>query len=273
MEIKIKNFRDNRNKEILDVLINLPPEWEKRVIKYSIIFEEIEDHNGWFTPNYLRQEGLVGPDQTRIFKKRELSKLLENKIIYNKLGDGVEIFRLKQDAKTYNFLRNIYSDELWKLTLSTHSKFITPLHVKFLLNTITIPLVVYYGKQAATQTTNADKAIKIAERELPKYTDMPIIPPSYWDSYFQNPEEFNSRFDELTFRKDNWLEILNLLLGYWKKDFTSAPNIKEGTNPYDVCKQQIGLVEKSIEVLDKNEELFNTVLAYAQTPAMSKFFK
>ena len=274
MEVRLRDFTDTTNRKILDKLIDLPPKWEERVIKYNKKFYELEDQNGWFSGSYLRKEGLVNQDQHKILKKRSLSKLLENKQIKNNLDEKLEIYRLKQDTETYKNLRAIYSKEPWTLVLSAHSKFITSLHADFLINAIRIPLSVTCSLEAATKTTNEGKALEIAKTKIAQVAGTPAIPLSYWNSYFENPEEFNSRFDELTNGKDDWLGILKLLLGYWKKDFTSAPKIEKGTCPYTICLNQIDILEKTIKLFEENEETFNRALvlyqALSQVPGMEK---
>lgn len=278
MDLRKQDFSDNINKKILDKVLGVPLEWDKRIIKYSYKFNpDKKDYYGWFTAGYLRKKGVIADTYfTRVLNQRSLSKILESKTIINDFNEEVKIYRLKQDIETYNFLREVYSAEPWVLILSNYAKKIKPLHTEFIHAIVLAPLSVAAGLKAGAEakTTNVKKIHKkVIEKLKPTVETHSVVPPSYIDSYFDNPDEFNKRFDELTANKKDWLKILELMLSYWKIDFTKAPNKKVGiTNPYVFCKKQIKTIEEAITMFadEKNNMLFNMCMAFAQIPEMQK---
>ena len=282
MKLRIQDFSDNSNKKILDKVLGVPLEWDKRIIKYNQKFDvDKTDYYGWFTAGYLRKEGVIpGNYQTRLLNQRSLSKILERKTISNDFNEEVTIYRLKQDIETYNFLRKVYSAEPWVLILSNYNKKIKSLHTEFIHSIVLTPLAVAAGLKAGAEakTTNVKKIHKKVMKKLePVVETSTVVPPSYIDSYFDNPEEFNKRFDELTANKNDWVKVLELMLSYWKIDFTKAPNTKADKkmgiiNPYDFCKKQIKTIEEAITMFsdEKNIMLFNTCMGFAQIPELQK---
>ena len=267
-EVKIMKSRVD---EILDCILNLPLEWDERVINYGkpVPYNKDVDRYGWFTGGYLRSKGLIGSsDQFIYLGKSRIKKYLEQK---QYTCDNIKLYRLKQDMDTYVQLTKEYKNKRWILLTSSYAKKITELDTQFINGIVFLPLSINRAFNKAKKLKD-DKDIfkKVLGSITPAVDEYSMIPPSYVDAYIKDKEEFQKRLKELTRDKNDWIKLLETMLSYWKVDQLTAPNeeIKVGErkiNPFEVCKKMVALTEESIEFLkdDDGLKIFNMTMDLA----------